>query len=57
MFKDYDSAAVLWAVNHALDLYQHKGSWRRLVQNGMAQDFSWQRQVQRYVEQYERLAR
>ncbi|MFO1399603.1 MAG: glycogen synthase [Steroidobacteraceae bacterium] len=57
VFNDYDAAAVQWAVNHALDLYQQKGQWRRLVQNGMAQDFSWHRQVQRYVEQYERLVR
>lgn len=53
VFNDYDATAVQWAVNHALDLYQQKGHWRRLVQNGMAQDFSWHRQVQRYVEQYE----
>ncbi len=57
VFNDYDATAVQWAVNHALDLYQQKGHWRRLVQNGMAQDFSWHRQVQRYVEQYERLVR
>ena len=57
VFNDYSADAVAWAVNHALDLYQQKGNWRRLVQNGMAQDFSWHRQVQRYVEQYERLAR
>ena len=57
VFNDYSGDAVAWAVNHALDLYQQKGSWRRLVQNAMAQDFSWHRQVQRYVEQYERLAR
>jgi starch synthase len=57
VFNDYDAVAVRWAVDHALELYQQKGHWRRLVQNGMAQDFSWQRQVQRYVEQYERLVR
>jgi starch synthase len=57
MFNDYDASAISWAVDHALDLYQQKGHWRRLVQNAMAQDFSWHRQVQRYVEQYERLTR
>jgi starch synthase len=55
VFNDYDSAAVSWAIHTALDLYQQKGVWRRLVQNGMAQDFSWSRQVPRYIEQYERL--
>ena len=57
VFNDYNEAAVSWAINSALDLYQQKGAWRRLVQNGMAQDFSWTRQVQLYVEAYERLAR
>ena len=26
--------------------------WRRLVRNAMAQDFSWTRQAERYVELY-----
>ena len=56
VFNDYNTTAVSWAIGHALDLYQQKGAWRRLVQNGMAQDFSWNRQVQRYVEAFERLA-
>jgi len=56
VFNDYNEVAVSWAIGYALDLYQQKGAWRRLVQNGMAQDFSWNRQVQRYVDAYERLA-
>jgi len=55
VFNDYNEQAVRWAVGAALDLYQQKGAWRRLVQNGMAQDFSWHRQVQHYVTAYERL--
>ena len=55
VFNDYNVPAVSWAINTALDLYQQKGAWRRLVQNGMAQDFSWNRQVQHYLEVYERL--
>jgi len=47
---------VLWAVNTALDLYGNKPSWRRLIQNGMAMDFSWSHQVGYYIEQYQRLA-
>ena len=57
MFNDYNAPAASWAIKAALDLYQQKGAWRRLVQNGMAQDFSWNRQVQHYVDAYERLAR
>ena len=55
VFNDYNEDAVSWAIGTALDLYQQKGAWRRLVQNGMAQDFSWNRQVQHYIDAYERL--
>jgi starch synthase len=53
VFNDYNAEGVTWALNTALDLYQNKGSWRRLMQNGMAQDYSWSRQVRGYVELYE----
>jgi len=56
VFNDYDSRAVVWAVSQALELYQNRGAWRRLVQNAMAQDFSWHRQAQLYVEQYQKLS-
>ena len=57
VFNDYNEPALSWAISAALNLYQQKGAWRRLVQNGMAQDFSWHRQVQLYVDAYERLMR
>ena len=56
VFNDYDTSAVRWALDTALDLYQKKGRWRRLVQNAMAQDFSWQRQVGEYERVYQQLA-
>jgi starch synthase len=55
VFNDYDAQAVGWALGTAFDLYQRPGTWRRLVQNGMSQDFSWNRQVREYVAAYERL--
>jgi starch synthase len=57
VFNDYDAPAVRWALNTTLDLYQQKRPWRRLVQNAMAMDFSWQRQMQYYLTAYEALAR
>jgi starch synthase len=56
VFEHYNTAAVLWAVNTALDLHAKPGSWRRLIQNGMAMDYSWTHQVGYYIEQYQRLA-
>jgi starch synthase len=57
VFNDYNVEAVTWAMNTVLDLYMQRGSWRRLVQNGMAQDFSWQRQVQHYIGMYREVVR
>ncbi len=55
VFNDYDSPAVRWAVGTALDWHAHPESWRRLVQNAMAQDFSWTRQIVRYDSLYRSL--
>jgi len=55
VFNDYDVGGVTWGVETALRWYSHQSLWRRLVQNGMAQDFSWQTQVGEYVALYERM--
>lgn len=55
VFRDYTADGLRWAVRTALDLYADKREWRRVVQNGMAQDFSWQHQGRVYVELFRRL--
>ena len=55
VFNDYDDGAVTWGVGTALDWYADKSLWQRLVQNAMAQDFSWERHVGDYVALYEQL--
>jgi starch synthase len=55
VFNDYDSPAVQWAVNTALDLYKNPETWHQLIRNGMMQDFSWQQQVLEYERLYQRL--
>jgi starch synthase len=57
VFEQFDSEALEWALNTALDLYAQPAHWTRMVRNGMAQDFSWQRQGALYVQLYERLLR
>lgn len=52
VFNDYDAPAVRWAVGAALDWYADQGKWRRLMQNAMAQDFSWGRQTGLYEQVY-----
>jgi starch synthase len=48
VFNDYDANAVRWAIRTTLDWYGNPASWRRLMQNAMAQDFSWTRQILKY---------
>ncbi|MBS0580030.1 MAG: glycogen synthase [Proteobacteria bacterium] len=55
VFNDFDTPALEWALNTALDLYAQPQHWARLVQNGMACDFSWRRAAAEYLRLYERL--
>jgi starch synthase len=57
VFDDFSPAAFARALATALDLYGQRDHWRRLVANGMSQDFSWTRQGGLYVQLYEHLAR
>ena len=55
VFNDYDVGGVTWGVETALRWYPQQGLWRRLMQNAMAQDFSWETQVSAYVALYENM--
>jgi len=54
VFNDYNPEAVTWALNAALDLYQKKAVWTRLMRNAMTQDFSWEKQGAQYIDLYRR---
>jgi starch synthase len=55
VFKDYDAAAARWAIGTALDWYSVPKSWQQLMQNAMAQDFSWALQIVKYDSLYREL--
>jgi starch synthase len=57
VFNDYDAGAVRWAIGTALDWYSDPKSWQQLMQNAMAQDFSWTRQIVKYESIYRGLQR
>jgi len=56
VFNDYDAPAVRWAVNTVLDWYADARCWLPLMQNAMAKDFSWTRQIKAYDSLYRSLA-
>src|SRR3984957_1449203 len=57
VFGDFSPTAFAQALQTALALYAERNHWRRLVANGMRQDFSWTRQGGLYVELYEHLTK
>lgn len=56
LFEEYDSAALEQAIADALEVYRNPALWSRLVRNGMARDFSWERRGAEYVRLFEELA-
>jgi starch synthase len=55
LFGEFAAHALEDALRRALEAFRDPEAWRALQQNGMAQDFSWQRQGKPYVELYGRL--
>ena len=55
VFNDFNERAFGWALNTALDLYPDKRTWNKLLRNGMAMDYSWERQGAIYVDTFRRL--
>ena len=47
--------ALLDGVARATAVFEDKEAWRRLVQNAMAEDFTWEKSARRYLELYESL--
>ncbi len=56
LFDHFTSAGFTWAFKRALLTFRSPELWHRLVQNGMAQDYSWDRQGPKYVQLYRHLA-
>jgi len=53
-FDAFETEALHRALSIALDTFADGETWDRLVQNAMAQDWSWGRRGAQYVELYER---
>jgi starch synthase len=56
LFDAFTSEALFGSLQRALGVWRDEGAWQRLVQNGMAQDFSWEHQVEEYLALYRKLA-
>lgn len=56
VFRDYDEAGLRWAIETALVLYPDRPVWRRIRQNGMRKNYSWDKQGKEYVDLFRRLS-
>ena len=56
-FQPYEAQALLDAIDRALTSFYDKAQWTRLMQNGMAQNFSWEKPAGEYAGMYEEVAR
>ena len=54
-FDHHDEAGLRWGIEAALTAYRDPKQWQRLIQNGMAEDFSWDAQGKLYELVYARL--
>ena len=55
VFEHHDPAGVRWALETALATFRDKDAWARLIQNGMAKDYSWEKSARLYELVYSRL--
>ncbi|KAB2965101.1 MAG: glycogen synthase [Thermoanaerobaculia bacterium] len=53
-FEHFTPEGLRWALDFALQVHQDPEAWKQLQANGMARDFSWDRQVREYEELYRR---
>jgi starch synthase len=56
-FYDYRPEEFLAALRRAFAVYADKQSWRKLMLNGMARDYSWTNPAKEYIQLYEEIAR
>lgn len=53
MFEYPDAAGLWYAIQQALNMYEHEPNmWRNVAITGMKQDFSWNASARKYIELY-----
>jgi starch synthase len=51
-FTDYSAAALLASLDRALQSYDDRRAWLKLVRRAMASDYSWARSAEQYLDLY-----
>ena len=53
VFEHFTSQGLAWAIEQALQAWEDRDQWDQLIQNAMSANWSWERQVEKYLELYE----
>ncbi|MDD4495615.1 MAG: starch synthase, partial [Eubacteriales bacterium] len=51
-FKDFNAESLMKSINRALNTYENKDEWGKLVKRALECDFSWQRSAEKYIDLY-----
>jgi len=51
-FAEYSPGAMIQELKKALEIYQNKDLWLRLMRNAMIEDFSWKKSALKYIDIY-----
>ncbi len=54
-FQEYSAQELLRCIDRALEKYRIPECWRKLQQEGMKQNFSWEETAKQYIDLYEQL--
>jgi starch synthase len=54
-FSEYNGESLLLTIKQALQAFQDQTSWKVLMRNGMAKDFSWNASAREYGKVYEKV--
>jgi starch synthase len=55
-FTEYSAKALVDKVNTAVQVYQDKKNWRKVMGNAMKEDFSWEKSAKKYIDIFEKIA-
>ncbi len=55
VFEHFSGASLHWAMDYAYNTYQNQEAWEKLMRNGMRQNYSWEVQIEKYIDLYQRM--
>lgn len=55
VFKAFNAHDMLFTIKDAIDKYNDKKVWRKIIKNAMEADYSWNKSAEEYIEVYKEL--